>query len=316
MQISKVVPFFIILFFSISAHAQEINLDALIKKAEKATIEYTKTFKNLSADELKMLIYYRTDGSIDSTRIIKSNFIVYQSPRNNQIDEYRNPLEYNGKRVALSDEKIADFFEKLAKSNSDVKEREKLKSEGNRYDGQFRSWGMTLSQITPFFKLRPFFDFKFIGQEIIEGRKVIKVEYLQNKPTLLYKVSPTKEELKVEPEGWRFDTIISGDFHPTNPNMTGEIWLDAETGQIWKNSFKIEIRPAKLGKSILSSEYNYEYQSSRFGILIPKVFHTVSYRIQGKSDKDLKVTKITDRKFEYSNFLQIDSEIKKYEVGK
>lgn len=311
----KSVLLLVIFLFAISAKAQEINLEELIKKAEKATLQYTIAFKNLSADELKKLIYYKTDGRIDEMRIVKSTFVVYQSPRSNLIDEYRNPLEYNGKKVSLTDEKIVDFFEKLAKANSDAKERDKLRSEGNRYDGQFRSWGMTLSQITPFFKLKPFFDFSIIGQEMIDGRKVIKIKYLQNKQTLLYKVSPTKEEMKAEPDGWRFDTLISDDFRPTNPMMAGEIWLDGETGQIWKNSFKIEVNPAKLSKPVLSSEYVYEYQSSKFGVLIPKIFQTVSYRIQGKNDDTLKVTKVAERKFEYSNYTQIDSEIKKYEVG-
>jgi hypothetical protein len=304
------------LIISISAKAQEINLKELLIKAEKAVTQYTLTFKNLSADELKTFVYYKNDGKIDETRIIKSNFIVYQSPRTNMIDEYRNPLEFNGKNVSLTDEKIFDFFEKLAKSNSDLKEHEKLRSEGNRYDGKFRSWGMTLLQITPFFRLMPFYDFSIIGFETISGRKVFKIKYLQNKPTLFYKVNPTNDELIREPNGWRFDTVISEDFRPTNPNMNGEIWLDAESGQIWKNSFKIEIKPDKLSKPVLISEYSYEYQPSKYGIMIPKIFQTVSYRIQGKNDDTLKATKIADRKFEYSNFIHIGSEIKKYEVGK
>lgn len=311
----KSVFLLLIFLFAISAKSQEVDLAELIKKAEKATVQYTNAFKNLSADELKTLVYYKTDGRIDETRIVKSTFIVYQSPRSNLIDEYRNPLEYNGKKVSLTDEKIVDFFEKLAKANSDAKERERLRSEGNRYDGQFRSWGMTLSQITPFFKLKPFFSFSFIGEETIERRKVIKIQYLQNKQTLLYKVNPTKEEMKAEPDGWRFDTLVSDELRPTNPVMSGEIWLDAETGQIWKNTFQIEVNPAKVSKPVLSSEYTYEYQSSKFGVLIPKSFQTVSYRIQGKNDDTLKVTKVADRKFEYSNYTQIDSEIKKYEVG-
>lgn len=313
---NKIAFLLIFLILSVSSKAQEINLEELINKAEKATTQYTLTFKNLSADELKTFVYFKNDGKIDETRIVKSNFIVYQSPRTNKIDEYRNPLEFNGKNVSLTDEKISDFFEKLAKSSSDSKEHDKLRSEGNRYDGKFRSWGMTLLQINPFYRLKSFFNFSIIGFETISERKVVKIQYSQNKPTLFYKVNPTNEELNTEPIGWRFDTMISDDLRPTNPNMKGEIWLDAESGQIWKNSFKIEIKPEKISKPVLTSEYSYEYQPSKFGILIPKIFQTISYRIQGKNDSTLKATKIADRKFEYSNFTQIDSEIKKYEVGK
>lgn len=313
---NKTIFLYFILLFSISINAQEINLEALINKAEKSIANYSEVFKNLSADELKTNKYFKENGTLDETRIVKSLFIVYQSPRSNYISEFRNPLEFNGKSVARSDEKVSNFFEKLAKADSDKEEYKKLRQESDRFDGKAKSWGVTLFQTSPFGWFRPFFEFKIAGEEMFEGRKAIIIEYNQTKPTLLLKANPTAEESKAEPNGMEYSTPLSNDLSPTNPRLAGKIWLDAETGQIWRNEFKVSINPAKLTKSVVSSEILYEYQSSKFGVLVPKTFHFVNYKIDGKNEIDLKVTKFSDRRFEYSNFAEINSEIKKYEVGK
>lgn len=312
----KITILFFIQLFSIFANAQEVNLDPLINKAEKSTVNYSQVFKNLSADETKTNKYFNNDGTLDETRIVKSLFIVYQSPRNEDINEFRNPLEFNGKNVARSDEKIGNFFEKLAKADSDEQEQKKLREESNRFDGRVHSWGMTLFQTNPFGRLRPFFEYKLIGKETIEGREAIVIEYTQTKPTLLIKSNPTQEEKKAEPKGTEYSTALSKEFRPTNPRIAGKIWLDAETGQIWRNEFSVSINPATLTKPVVTTEILYEYQSSKFGVLVPKFFRFVSYQVSGKNDASLKVTKFADRSFEYSNFAEINSEIKKYEVGK
>ncbi len=313
---NNIIFLFFIQLFSICVVAQEINLDALINKAEKSINNYSEVFKNLSADELKTNKYFKENGTLDETRIVKSLFIVYQSPRSNYITEFRNPIEFNGKSVARSDEKIGSFFEKLAKADSDIEEYKKLREESDRFDGNAKSWGVTLFQSNPFQLLRPFFDFKVTGEEIFEGRKAIIIEYNQTKPTLLIKTNPTNEERQAEPNGTEYSTPLSKEFRPTNPRIMGKIWLDNETGQIWRNKFQVSINPPKLTKSVVITEISYEYQSSKFGVLVPKLFHFVSYKIEGKNEISLNITKFADRSFEYSNFAAINSEIKKYEVGK
>lgn len=313
MKITKIVLFLGILVTVVSA--QNVELEQLIAKADKARTQYTEKFKNLSAEELKTNKYYKKDGALDETRIIKSLFIVYQSPRDGRTDEFRNVIEYNGKNVMRSDEKIADFFEKLAQADSDKKEYVKLREESNRFDGKVHSWGMTLWQESPFGALRPYFDIKIIGREKIEGRETIVLEYSQIKPTTLIMANPTEEENKLS-NGRQYNTFLPDGFRPTNPRMSGKIWLDAETAQIWRNEFKITLYPASLSKGVVTTEIFYQYQSSKFGILVPQSFRFVGYKLEGKDDKTLKVTKSSDRLFEYSNYTEIDTEIKKYEVGK
>lgn len=311
----KIVLIFLILLISNAIYAQENEINLLFNKAAKSVVKYVATFKNLSAEEKKDFKYYKKDGSIDESRIIKSTLIIYQPENSQATYEFRNPLEFNGKSVAKSDEKIGDFFEKLVKVKTDNKILNKIRDESEQYDGYFRSYGVTLNPITPFFALAPFFEFKVVSREKIEGREVIVIQYVQTKPTLLYKVNATEEEKKAE-SIIEFNGLISNKFRPTNPRMSGKIWLDAETGQVWRNNFKISINPTALSHAVEFQENDYQYQSSPFGILVPKSARNISYKIEGDSDKNLKAYKLADRFFEYSNFESVAAEIKKYEVVK
>ena len=307
----------VLLNFVFSSNAQEIELEKFLDKAYQATLEYRETFKNLVAEELRTYDYFRKDESLKDSRKIKSIFIVYQSPKNNSIAEYRNVIEFNGKNVARSDEGVIKFVEKLAKSDSSSEEFERLRKEANRFDGKSHAYGLTLGQgvpLQPFY--RPFFEFQIVGKEKIEGREVVVVEYKQTKVTLRIKVNATDEELKQEPSGTSYDTFLPNNFRPTNPRMQGKLWLDAETAQLWRNEFFVTIQPAFLSKPIVSANFLNEYQSSEFGILVPKKLWMISYRFAGKSDSDLIKTKAATKTFEYSKFSKAETEIKETKTAK
>jgi hypothetical protein len=53
---------------------------------------------------------------------------------------------------------------------------------------------------------------KFVGLEQIENRKIFVVEYNQTKSTLLLKANPTDEELKKEPEGRQYNSLVTRRF--------------------------------------------------------------------------------------------------------
>lgn len=302
----------------LSANAQEIELNKLLDKADLATSQYVKIFKNLVAEELRTYDYFRKDGTLEDSRKIKSIFIVYQSPKNNLVAEYRNVIEFNGKNVAREDNDIVKFFEKLAKADSSQEEVDRLRKEGNRFDGKSHSYGMTLMQVFVLNRLfRPFFEFQIVGREKIEGCEVIVVEYKQTKPTLRIKANATDEEKKQEPNGINFDVPnLPDNFRPTNPRLNGKLWLDAETAQLWRNEFSVSIQPTSFSKPVVSATFLYEYQSSEFGILLPKKLGLTSYRLTGKSENDLVKTKAAIKTFEYSKFSKPDSEIKETKTAK
>jgi hypothetical protein len=304
-----------LLVLTANVHAQEPDLDALLSKTEKNIQLYVEKFKDLTAEETKTNKFFRKNGEIDETRIIRSLFIVYQSPRNGSVDEFRNVLEFNGKKVGRSDEEIGKFFEKLAKASSFKNETEKLRKESNRYDGPVHSWGVTLDPDAPLGTLRPFFNFKVLGRETVDGHETVVVGYEQIKPTTRIMANPTEDENKIS-DGRQYNTVLAGELRPTNPKMSGKLWLDNKTGALWKNEFQIALYPAGLSKAVVSVEISYTYQASKFGILVPKAFRFVNYRIERKTGQTLKVSKQSDRQFEYSNFSSLTSEIERYEVGK
>jgi hypothetical protein len=301
----------ILIFTAFSVNAQDVPLEQFLDKAYGETVKYRETFKNLVAEELRTTDYFNKDETLDDSRIVKSIFIVYQSAKDSSTTEYRNVTEYNGKNVARDDDDVVKFFEKLANSDSADKEHDRLRNDGLRFDGRFRAYGMTLGQglsLQPLY--REFFEFKVVGKEKFEGREALIVEYKQTKPTLRINVNATREEDKQQPKHYSFDTELSDDFRPTNPRVQGKLWLDAETGQIWRDEFTVAINPATLSKPEVSANFLNEYQSSEFGILVPKKLRIESYRLKGKNDKTLVKSKKTTITCEYSKFTNANSEIK------
>jgi hypothetical protein len=298
----------ILIFTAFTVNAQDVPLEQFLDKAYGATVKYKETFKNLVAEELRTTDSFKKDETLDNSRKVKSVFIVYQSAKDNSISEYRNVTEYNGKNVARDDDDVVKFFEKLANSDSSKKETERLREDGVRFDGRFRAFGMTLGQgitLQPLY--REVFEFKVVGKDKFEGREVLIVEYKQTKPTSKITVNATREE---KSDGTEFNGEISGSFRPTNPRVQGKLWLDAETAQIWRDEYTVAIHPATLSKPTISMNFLSEYQSSDFGILVPKKLRLESYRLKGKNDTTLVRSKKISITCEYSKFSNPNSEIK------
>lgn len=293
-----------------------VELENLLFKAETQSQNYSKTFQNLSAEETKTISNFKRDGSLDEKRVVKSIFVVYQSPNAAYPQEFRNVIEFNGKNVARSDQETVEFFNKLAKADTTDAELKKLRNESLRYDGSRISWGMTLLQPRPFSaNLKANFTFHVIGKEKIEGRDVWIIEYEQTRSSPYILSNPTDKEEQAK-GATRYNMPVSDAFRPTNPLMKGIIRLDAETGQIWRNQFKIILHPTKLSQPIEANEIVYEYQSSEFGILTPKRFVIKSYQIKGKNDQDLTVKPDSEIVYEYAKFSEFKTETKEYKIEK
>lgn len=236
------------------------ELETLLQKAERESQKYSRIFQNLSAEETKINLRFKNDGTVDEKRVIKSIFVAYQSPNSKSVQEFRNVIEFNGKNVTRSDKDTAEFFAKLTKAATSEAEYKKIRDDSLRYDGKRITWGMTLSQPRPFSeKLRRNFQFRAIGKEQIEGRNVWIIEYEQVKNSPYILSNPTADEPQ-EKGAMQYNMPISDALRPSNPLMKGKIWLDAETGQIRRNEFKIILHPAKLSRPLEASEFLYEYQ--------------------------------------------------------
>ena len=311
---------FIILLVCIqTVFAQDLlsknDLEQLLDKAEEQSQNYEKVFRNLSAEETKTKFYYKKDETLNDKRVIKSNFIVYQTPDGKRVREFRNVLEYNGKNVQRSDEKIGKFFEKLLSTKNTQKEYNRIKKEGTRFDGRTTEWGLTLGQRRPFRSyLREHFKFTVIKEETFVNSKVWKVRYEQTKPIPQISLNPTKAEEKIRQQqknrGVRFRTNYSGALRPTNVLMKGTIWLDQETARIWKNEFELLSNPTAISKPITTVKVFFEYQNSDFGILIPKKFKFTFFTVKGKNDKTLQVRLNSESIYEYTKFKEFETDVK------
>jgi hypothetical protein len=311
----KIAPLFFLLILSFSINAQEIQLPKLLEMAERSTRKYVESFKNLIAEETKTIETFKKDQSLEEKRVIKSNFIVYQLQTGVRVSEFRTVYEFNGKKISQSDKQIVKFFEKLAKSSDADEEFAKLRKESVRFDGSFIVWGMTLRKdflLQP--QIRAIFDYKILGTEKFNDRNVYVVEYRQKEYSPYVLVNPTKLEINKTKIGFQFNTILSEKLLPSNPRLNGVMWLDAETGEMWKNKYEVSIQPAILDKPIVTNESSYEYQPSRFGIAVPKDITITSYRTFGAPGKDLSVSKFATTVLSYSNFSELNSEAKDYKA--
>lgn len=301
-----------------SAKSQDLpshaELENLLDRAERQSQNYVRVFQNLSAEEIKTKFYYKPNGALDEKRVIKSLFVVYPSRDAKSVQEFRNVLEFNGKDVSRNERETAKFFARLAKAETTDEEYERIRKESLRYDGSRTSWGMTLSQPRPFAeKTRASFEFRVAGRKKVEERDVWVIEYEQTKPSPYILSNPTEEELRLR-GATQYNMPISGAFQPTNPRLKGELLLDTETGQIWRNEFRVVLHPAILSRPVEATQIAYEYQASEFGILVPKKFLIRSFTIKGKSDEDLKVIKDVETVYEYSKFSEFKTEAKEFKA--
>lgn len=301
---------------SLSLSAQDVEFEEFLNRARTASIHYFETFKGLIAEELRTYEYYREQGTLQESRRIRSVFVVYESPRDKSVFEYRNVFEFNGKNVARKDKDVVKLFENLAKASTRIEELARLRKEANRFDGNTSAYGMTLGQgfvLQPFY--REFFEFRIAGREKLDGRDAVVVEYRQTKPTLRIKANATDEERKKEPSGISFDAFMPDNFRPTNPRVQGRLWLDAETAQLQRDEFFVTIQPAFLSQPVVTANFVYEYQASEFGILVPKKLYMFTYRLRGKSERELVKTKGSTKTFEYSRFSKPSSNIKETKIN-
>ncbi|HXH69942.1 MAG TPA: hypothetical protein VNI60_06290, partial [Pyrinomonadaceae bacterium] len=94
-----------------------LTIETILPEAEKQAINYQQSFLNLLGEETKTFEDFDKNGNAKNSRVIVSNLIVYQSPKNESIiTEYRNITKVDGKSVSNTDKRIQDFFEELGKS--------------------------------------------------------------------------------------------------------------------------------------------------------------------------------------------------------
>jgi hypothetical protein len=230
-------------------------LEEFTRRASLSVSEYKAKFKDLTADEDQKVEEYDSQGKLKRQRRIVSELVIYQS----QLDismtaEYRNVHSVDGVAVAKREERLMNLFGRLAKVDSVKKELDRINRESRRYDLGYSFYGMTLNQGLPLDeKRRPSFQFTVVSREQINGRNVVVLQYQQvaQTPHITFKFS-LPDKLKGAEALYR-----------------GRLWVDAETTQLWREERDIVLRHPSFGDPLILMRFEFDYASSRFGILTP-----------------------------------------------
>jgi len=284
-----------------------VTLKTILTEAEKQTANYRETFKDLLAVERKTFEKYGKNGDSKDETVIESNFFVYQSSKDEKTSsELRNVVKVDEKLVPESQARADRFLAELQKTTTVERELEKIQDEGLRYDKTVEISGLTLYEaIALLNNLRPVFDFKLLGTEIYQSRKVYVLSYQQTKrsPFITVNEKKSKEQgIKAD-----FDVSLPGLLKKTDTFLRGKLWIDAQTFQVWREERQLAVQTAA---PIVVQETIFEYQPSEYGILVPKKITFTQNSIK-KADKDneFSALKNTRVNFDYSKFRKTNVEV-------
>lgn len=297
----------VLLFLAAFSLAQDTvqteDIKTILEKASAQTSAYKEEFKNLIAKEVKTFSRYDKSGKVKKQNVVESNFVVYQSARDNSfVTEFRNVTKVDDKPISNSDARSGEFFAELKKTDSSAKELAKIEKESQRYDKSLEISGLTLLQ-SPVLseELRPYFDFEITGKETIEGNEVYVVSYRQNKPSPFISVNGSAGD----PDKLKFD------FRLDLPNfvkksdviMRGKLWIDAGNFRLWREERELVSQTAS---PVMLLKTDFVYRPSDFDILVPKQISLLEY----KAKKDQPETINTKVTFDYSKFNKTDVDVK------
>jgi hypothetical protein len=300
----------IILFNAAAVFAQNAApLETILSEAHKQSENYRATFRDLLADETKTFMEFDKNGNSEKTTAVKSDFLVYASGKDaKRTAELRNVVAVNGKMVGDGQKRSERFLAELEKEKTLESELKKLQEEGSRYDKTWEIYGLTLNQaVTLAPNMRPYFEYKLAGTENFQGREVYVVEYRQTKASpytiVNGKSSAASEEMTVD-----FALDVPGALKKTDKFLRGKLWIDAQTFQLWREVRELTVQTAEPVVLLAS---NFEYQTSDYGILVPKTISLVVNDLKKEKGGD-RYTGVKDStvNFEYSRFRRANVEVK------
>jgi hypothetical protein len=283
------------------------SLETILAEAQKQSEAYRESFRNLLAEETKTFEEFDKNGNLDGKTTVKSNFLVYQSGKDAKITtELRNVVEVNGKLVPNSQQRSNEFLSELGKETTFERELKKIQSEGSKYDKTLEVYGFTLNEavvLGP--KVRPFVDFRMLGTENYQGSEVYVVGYQQTKksPYILVNDKSTMSDAPY----FEYKIDVPGALKNADKFLRGKLWIDAKTFQVRREEQELTVQ-ADAPLVVLSS--NFEYQSSDYGLLVPKRIFVTFYELRKqKSDGKFVSVKDTSVNFDYSKFRRTNVDV-------
>lgn len=286
-----------------------VSLDNILSETQKQSENYRETFRNLLADELKTFEEFDKKGEAERKTTVRSSFLVYQSGKNQTATaELRNVLEVNGKLIPDSQKRGEEFLAELDKQQTLESQLQKLQKESSKFDKTWEVYGLTLNQavaLAP--NLRSAFDFQLVGTEAYDGGEVYVVSYQQKSKNSFITVNEKERETAPNELSVNFNLSIPGELKKSDILLRGKLWIDAKTFQIRREERELVARAADP-VMLLSSVF--EYQTSEFGILVPKTISMTIYNAKKEKGDRFNSLKDSIISFEYSKFRQTNVEVR------
>jgi hypothetical protein len=272
------------------------ELEIVLEQAGNRRVEYVETFKDLTAVETKITELFGRNTHVEKQRKVVSDFLVYQSQiQNDEPREYRLPREVDGKSVGMQSENAVKLFEKLAKANSLREQFEAFRAQTLKYTLRYYRWGIMLQPVPQIQHARQSsYKFEILGRENMAGREVSLLSYRQ------------KESRAAASRGTlaKFKRPLVGN--------RGRIWLD-EDFRICRWENETLVTDEEITSEAVLLRDTIEYESSPFGILIPKRIVTSFFDKPGT--KDSQQLHLAGRiTYTYSDFKRFEVKTD-YEIG-
>ena len=272
--------------FFVVAEAQRdksTELSRLLDEANETRKEYVTLFKNLSAEETKVIETFDQTGSLKKRREILSDLIIYESPKAaDTLREYRNIRQIDAKPVKEGDRRVFELFRKLDDGLPITEDLERIENESQRYDTGFSIYGFTLFPAVFLTEnLRPSFNFEIVGREQIKGANdtiVIGFQQIASNPHITVKVD--------SPDYLQFSA----------PLYRGKIWIDEKNKKIRRLIQELTVDSSRINEPAVVSREEFNYQPGAFDIYLPDKIISERFGF-----KDPKVVKLLLKKNEKIN---------------
>lgn len=249
---------------------QEMRLASFVDTASARASEYFTFFKDLTAEETKIVEQFRENGEVSKRRQIVSDLIVYKSLIDNgSIAEYRDVKSVDGTPIAGREPRVQALFEKQSRAKSVRDELKRINIEGSRYDFDYTVSGLTMSQGLPLQPwARALFSFKEAGSEVINGRETVILSYQQ--------VAPNSR--------FGFNLSLPSELRSAEPLFRGWLWLEPGTARLVKEVREVTVHSSDSPTPVVVQRLEFRYEPSRFDVLLPKriVFSWLGHFSSGK----------------------------------
>ncbi len=282
------------------------TLEEILNETEKQTANYQETFRNLLAVETKTFVTLDKKEQVKRQNFVEADFLVYQSSKNNKISfELRNVKSVDGKPIPSASEKAELFFAELNKASTLKSQLEKIQKTSSKYDKTFDISGLTLYEgIILSQNLRPFFEYQLIGKETFQEQEVFVLSYRQIKSSPFISINSKGTDLNSP--SLEFEVEIPVELKKNDVLLHGKFWIDAKTFQIWREERELTIQAIE---PLILLKTDFEYQTSNYGILVPKQINLLANRIKKKDGKFFTVKDIKII-FDYSKFKKTETDVK------